>query len=84
MSTLEPIRAVRRVIGLEEGLIAVFDIADELAEMEDDVADAAMLSTASDRLASAKAPPTPRSRCCVSGRTTPRTTRISDADVCGT
>jgi hypothetical protein len=51
----ERIRAVRRVIGLVEGLIAAFDeVADELAAVEDEVADAAMLSTASDRLGSAK------------------------------
>jgi hypothetical protein len=54
MSKPERIRAVRRVIGLVEGLIAAFDeVADELAEVEDEVA-AAMLSAASDRLASAK------------------------------
>ena len=52
MAKLERIRAVRRVIGLIEGLIAAFDeVADELAEVEDEVA---MLSTVSDRLASAK------------------------------
>jgi hypothetical protein len=51
----ERIRAVRRVIGLVEGLIAAFDeVADELTQMEDEVADAAMLSTVGDRLASAK------------------------------
>ena len=50
MAKLEHIRAVRRVIGLVEGLIAAFDeVADELAQMEDEVAD-----TANDRLASAK------------------------------
>src|SRR6516164_5567331 len=55
MANHERIRAVRRVIGLVEGLIAAFDeVADELAQTEDEVADAAMLSTASDRLASAK------------------------------
>ena len=55
MAKLERIRAVRRVIDLVEGLIAAFDeVADELAQMEDEVADAAMLSTVSDRLASAK------------------------------
>jgi hypothetical protein len=54
MAKLERIRAVRRVIGLVEGLIAAFDeVADELAQAEE-VADAAMLSAASDRLASAK------------------------------
>jgi hypothetical protein len=38
-----------------EGLIAAFDeLADELGEAEDEVADAAMLSTVGDRLASAK------------------------------
>ena len=38
-----------------QGSIAAFDqVADELAEAEDEVADAAMLSAASDRLASAK------------------------------
>jgi hypothetical protein len=51
----ERIRAVRRVIGLVEGLIGAFDeVADELAEAEDEVADAAMLSTVNDRLGSAK------------------------------
>jgi hypothetical protein len=55
MAKLERIRAVRRVIDLVEGLIAAFDeVGDELAQMEDEVADAAMLSTVSDRLASAK------------------------------
>jgi hypothetical protein len=54
MAKLERIRAVRRVIDLVENLIAAFDeVADELAEVEDEVADP-MLSTASDRLASAK------------------------------
>jgi hypothetical protein len=38
-----------------QGSIAAFDqVADELAEAEDEVADAAMLSTVSDRLAFAK------------------------------
>jgi hypothetical protein len=51
----ERIRAVRRVIGVVESLIAAFDeVDDELAEAEDEVADDAMLSTVSDRLASAK------------------------------
>jgi hypothetical protein len=55
MARLQRIRAVRRVIDLVEGLIAVFDeVADELAQMEDEVADAAMLSTVNDRLASAR------------------------------
>ena len=55
MAKLEHIRAVRRVIGPIEGLIAAFDeAADELAEAEDEVADAAMVNTVSDRLASAK------------------------------
>jgi hypothetical protein len=37
------IRAVRRVISLVEGLIAAFDeVADELAQMQDEVADAAL------------------------------------------
>ena len=50
MGKLERIRAVRRVISLVEGLIAAFDeLADELAQMEDEVAD-----KANDRLASAK------------------------------
>ena len=50
MPNHERIRAVRRVIGLVEGLIAAFDeVADELAQVEDEVAD-----TANDRLASAK------------------------------
>jgi hypothetical protein len=51
----ERIRAVRRVIGLMEGLITAFDeVADELAEAQDEVADAAMLSTVGERLVSAK------------------------------
>jgi hypothetical protein len=51
----ERIRAVRRVIGLVEALIAAFDeVADELATAEDEIADAAILTTASDRLAFAK------------------------------
>jgi hypothetical protein len=55
MAKHERIRAVRRAIGLVEGLIAAFDeVADELAELDDEVADAAKLSTASDRLTSAK------------------------------
>jgi hypothetical protein len=55
MAKLGGIRAVRRVISLVEGLTAAFDeVADELAEAEDEVADTALLSTASDRLASAK------------------------------
>jgi hypothetical protein len=55
MAKREHIRAVRRVIGPIEGLIAAFDeAADELAEAEDEVADAAMVNTVSDRLASAK------------------------------
>ena len=45
MARLQPIRAVRRVISLVEGLVRAFDeVADELAEVEDEVADAAMLS----------------------------------------
>ena len=75
MARLKRIRAVGRVIDLVEGLIAAFDeVADELAQMEDEVADAAMLSTVSDRLASAKVALTPRSRCCVPGRKTPTPT----------
>ena len=55
MAKDERIFAVRRVIDPIEALIAAFDeVADELAEAEDEVADAAMLSAASDRLASAK------------------------------
>jgi hypothetical protein len=55
MSKLGRIRAIHRVISLVEGLIAAFDeVADELTRIEDEVADAAMLNTASDRLASAK------------------------------
>jgi hypothetical protein len=51
------IRAVRRFIGLVEALIAAFDeVADELAEAEDEVADAAMLSTVSNRLSVARQP----------------------------
>ena len=47
MAKEERIRAVRRVIGLDE-------VADELAAAEDEIADSAMLGTASDRLVSAK------------------------------
>jgi hypothetical protein len=48
----ERIRAFRRIIGLVEGLIAAFnEFADELAEAEDEVADAAMLSIVGDWLA---------------------------------
>ena len=55
MAKRERIRAVRRVIGLVEGLIDAFDeVADELAAIEDEIADAAFLGTAQDRLASAK------------------------------
>jgi hypothetical protein len=55
MPTPERMRAVRRVIGLVEALIATLDeVADELAEAEDEVADAAMINNVSDRLASAK------------------------------
>jgi hypothetical protein len=55
MRTEERIRAVRRVIGLVEGLIDALDeVADELAAIEDEIADAAFLGTAQDRLASAK------------------------------
>ena len=43
MAKDERIRAVRRVIGLVEGLITAFDgVADELAAAQDEVADAAM------------------------------------------
>ena len=55
MAKSERIRAVRRIICLMEGLITAFDdVADELAEAQDEVADAAMLSTVNDRLGSAK------------------------------
>jgi hypothetical protein len=55
MSKLGRIRAGRRVISLVEGLIAAFDeVADELAQMEDEVADGAMLNAASKRLQSSK------------------------------
>jgi hypothetical protein len=55
MANHERIRAVRRVIGLVEGVIAALnEVADELAGADDEVADAAMLSTPNDRLASAK------------------------------
>jgi hypothetical protein len=47
MAKLERIRAVRRVIGLAEDLIAAVDeVADESAQMEDKITDAAMLNTA--------------------------------------
>ena len=47
MAKRERIRAVRRVIGLVEGLIDAFDeVADELAAIEDEIADAAFLGTA--------------------------------------
>jgi hypothetical protein len=55
MAKRERIRAVRRVIGLVEGLIHALDeVADELTAIEDEIADAAFLGTAQDRLASAK------------------------------
>jgi hypothetical protein len=55
MAKRERIRAVRRVIGLVEALIDAFgEVADELAAIEDEIADAAFLGTAQDRLASAK------------------------------
>jgi hypothetical protein len=55
MAKRERIRAARRVIGLVEGLIDTFaEVADELAAIEDEIADAAFLGTPQDRLASAK------------------------------
>jgi hypothetical protein len=77
MAKEEPIRAVRRVIGLVEALIGAFArVADELAKAEDEVADATMVNTASDRLASAKTALRGRSLFCVSGRKT-RTTKMT-------
>jgi hypothetical protein len=73
MAKHERIRAARRVIGLVEGLIAAFDeVAHELAQMEDEVADAAMLNTASDWLQSSKDSAKVALAMLRSGRNTPR------------
>jgi hypothetical protein len=55
MAKPEHIRAVRRVIGLVEGLlIGLAEIGDDLSAVQDETADAARLDTALIRLASAK------------------------------
>jgi hypothetical protein len=56
MTKREQIRAVRRAIGLAEGLLAIFAaVADELAAVQDEIAAVATLDTAEGELASAKA-----------------------------
>jgi hypothetical protein len=51
----EPIRAVRRAIGLVEGLlVGLPEVGDDLSAVQDETADAARLDTALTRLASAK------------------------------
>jgi hypothetical protein len=51
----EPIRAVRRAIGLVEGLlVGLAEVGDDLSAVQDETADAARLDTALTRLASAK------------------------------
>ena len=50
------------------GRLPLSEVADELAEAEDEVADAAMLSTVSDRLASAKDRPKAALGCSISWR----------------
>ena len=51
----EPIRAVRRAIGLLEGLlVGLAEVGDDLSAVQDETADAARLDTALTRLASAK------------------------------
>ena len=55
MAKPEHIRAVRRVIGLVEGLlIGLAEIGDDLSAIQDETADAARLDTALIRLVSAK------------------------------
>src|SRR5580704_15700355 len=55
MRTEERIRAVRRVIDQGEALIDAWaELGDELSAIEEEIADAAYLPTAQDRLASAK------------------------------
>jgi hypothetical protein len=55
MAKREQIRAVRRAIGLAEGLLAIFAaVGDELAAAQDKTANAAMLDTAVGELAHAK------------------------------
>jgi hypothetical protein len=55
MAKPEHIRAVRRVIGLVEGLlIGLAEIGDDLSAIQDETADAARLDTALIHLASAK------------------------------
>ena len=55
MAKRQRIRAVRRVTGLVENLITAFaEVGDELAAIDDEIADEAYLGTAQDRLASAK------------------------------
>ena len=55
MAKPEPIRAVRRAIGLVEGLlVGLAEVGDDLSAVQDETADAARLDTALTRLASAK------------------------------
>jgi hypothetical protein len=55
MAKPERIRAVRRAIGLIEGLlVGLAEVGDELSAVQDETADAARLDTALTRLASAK------------------------------
>ena len=55
MAKPERIRAVRRAIGLVEGLlVALAEAGDDLSAVQDETADAAWLDTALTRLASAK------------------------------
>ena len=55
MANRERIRAVRRVTDLAESLIAAWaEVADELTAIQDEIGDETFLSTAQDRLASAK------------------------------
>jgi hypothetical protein len=63
MAKRERIRAVRRVIGLVEGLIDTFaEVADELAAIEDEIADAAFLAQRRIGLRPPKTVPLRRSR----------------------
>ncbi len=55
MTKREQIRAVRRAIGLAEGLLAIIAaVADELGAVQDEIAATATLDTAEGELASAK------------------------------
>ena len=55
MAKPERIRAVRRAIGLVEGLlVGLAEVGDDLSAVQDETADAARLDTVLTRLASAK------------------------------